>query len=209
MFQRSGSRIRDTWLLSGWLFADLLLALVMIFLISINGGNPPPRPCATPAAAFHTRNLASLPWEASGAAVPHATPTPCSSPTPTPTPTPAICGLDKNAVTKTFTVADPQGLGATGSAAQQSFDKDVQSQFAPYATRTAGFVEIFGGGSTIDIGQAFARRATGALGALEDQHFIFDKQRTVFRPFGDLSLGANEINMYVLFFLESNTGSCP
>ena len=38
---------RDTVLLSGWLFADLLLGLMMIFLVSIQGAHIPPVPAPT------------------------------------------------------------------------------------------------------------------------------------------------------------------
>lgn len=207
MFQRRGSRVRDTWLLSGWLFADLLLALMMIFLISINGGNPPPRPCATPASAFNARKLASLPGQASEAAVPRATPTPCSSPTPTPTPTPVICGLDlKHPVDLTFPVNDPTGLRGETPSGKQSFDSQVQSKFASYATQTAGLVEVFGGGVDVSIGEPFALNAVHALVLLENQHFIFDSQRTVFQNYWDGRIGDNHIRMYVLFYQQSSTG---
>ena len=36
-------RVRDTFLLSGWLFADLLLGLMIIFMVSA----PPPPPANT------------------------------------------------------------------------------------------------------------------------------------------------------------------
>ena len=50
MIQRN---VRDTVLLSGWLFADLLLGLMMIFLVSIQGAPhippvPPPMLTVTP-----------------------------------------------------------------------------------------------------------------------------------------------------------------
>lgn len=44
MIQRTG---RETVLLSGWLFADLLLGLMMIFLVSIQGAHIPPVPAPT------------------------------------------------------------------------------------------------------------------------------------------------------------------
>lgn len=44
MIQRN---TRDTVLLSGWLFADLLLGLMMIFLVSIQGAHIPPIPAPT------------------------------------------------------------------------------------------------------------------------------------------------------------------
>ena len=40
-------RVRDTVLLTGWLFADLLLALVVIFFAAVPGAPPPPPPVLT------------------------------------------------------------------------------------------------------------------------------------------------------------------
>ncbi len=41
-------RVRDTVLLSGWLFADLLLALAIIFLANTGGIQLKPIPTPTP-----------------------------------------------------------------------------------------------------------------------------------------------------------------
>ncbi len=40
-------RVRDTVLLTGWLFADLLLALMVIFFAAVPGAPPPPPPALT------------------------------------------------------------------------------------------------------------------------------------------------------------------
>src|SRR5947209_2503999 len=40
-------RVRDTVLLTGWLFADLLLALMVIFFAAVPGAPPPPPPVLT------------------------------------------------------------------------------------------------------------------------------------------------------------------
>lgn len=46
MLFRSKYNVRDTVLLSGWLFADLLLGLAVIFLVSLPGAQQPPAPPA-------------------------------------------------------------------------------------------------------------------------------------------------------------------
>lgn len=79
-------RGRDTMLLSGWLFADLLLGLMIIFLVSTPGSPPVPTPTVTPSPTpTSTPTVTPSP-----SPLPTVTPspTPTSSPTVTPSPTP-------------------------------------------------------------------------------------------------------------------------
>ncbi len=233
MFQRRGSRIRDMLLLSGWLFADLLLALTMIFLISINGGQPPLRPsCATPspgtsAAVSGPPSAAFLPggalgssgpasnWTGTGNGATHslATSTPCPTNTPTPTPTPINCGLDlqHKVDIDAFTVANADGLRHDDSGAQQQFADQVKGIFQSKQldTKIAGLAEIFGGNpQDSGAGVDFAKHAVKALQILENQGFVFSSTRTFFQPFWDGTIGSDQIEMTILFYQQSTTGSC-
>lgn len=234
MLHRRGSpRTRDMFLLSGWLFADLLLALMMIFLISLNGGEPPPQPCGTPSpgaaqvgaqATGNALGTSLLTPLASGTTISgtntstgdtqsFATATPCPT-APTPTPTPFPCGLDlKNKVDltdKPITVNDPQGLSAGTASGQQSFDDQIKDIFSQYADRTAGLVEVYGGGSPPLAGQAFAQSAIDALKLLGDQHpaFIFDRNRTFFQNLWNGDIGSNQVTLFVIFYYQSVNGAC-
>ncbi|MGI8977551.1 MAG: hypothetical protein ACR2GS_12605, partial [Thermomicrobiales bacterium] len=46
-FRRRRRTRRDMIVLGGWLFADLLLGLAMIFLVANTAGSPPPTPTPT------------------------------------------------------------------------------------------------------------------------------------------------------------------
>jgi hypothetical protein len=229
MFQRRGSRIRDMLLLSGWLFADLLLALMMIFLISINGGQPPPPPCATPspqtsAAVAGSQGTTFLPGGSfvssgprsnrpgtgNGATRPLATSTPCPMKSPTPTPTPINCGLDPNSQTDIapFTVANADGLRNDDPGAQQQFADQVKKIFHDnnLDTKLAGLTEIFGGSATSpDAGVSFAKHAKTAL---EAQTFTFFSTHTIFQAFWDGTIGSDQIEMTVFFYQQAVNGSC-
>ncbi len=229
MFQRRGpARTRDVFLLSGWLFADLLLALMMIFLISINGASPPPPGCGTPSpstatAASQTSGAASsapsLNTLADATSTPtgdsgfFATPTPCPT-TPTPTPTPFPCGLDLNnkldMTHDPITVNDVPGLAAETTSGQQNFDDQIRGIFSQYSNKTAGLVEVYAGGSDPGAGQTFALHAIDALKKLGEQQppFIFDPGHAFFQNLWDGSIGSDQVTMFVIFYFQSVNGSC-
>lgn len=105
-------------LTAGWLFADLLLALAVIFLTANTVG------------VFHP--------------APTPTPTPIPTPTPTPTPTP-LPRLETGAVTLNLTV-DWGGLTQTPPAASASQGVIAQVLKAPALKgRRAGLVIAYGG----------------------------------------------------------------
>ena len=82
---------------AGWLFADLLLALAVIFLVANSVGQ-----------------------------VTVPTPTPTIFMPPTPTSTPTICGIDQNpGYSKILTVSDAAGLRANMPSAQAAFATQV------------------------------------------------------------------------------------
>lgn len=87
MRRRNQSRVRDMTLLSGWLFADLLLGLALIFLVS------------TPAGSF-----APLPPTATFTPLPTYTPNPTYTVLPTYTPNPTYTILPTYTANPTYTV---------------------------------------------------------------------------------------------------------
>jgi len=90
----TGSADSDTTLIVGWLFADLLLGLMIIFLVAIPGT---PGALVTPERRDPTREARILALTQTARALPSPTisrtplqtPTPSRTPTPSPTPTPS------------------------------------------------------------------------------------------------------------------------
>lgn len=165
---------------AGWLFADLLLALAVVFLVANSVGQPPlPPTSATPTPTFTP------------------TPSPTPSPTPIPTPTPLPQGLDRNYITVNVRVdynllatGDPGTIGAI----QQQLLSDPR-----LAGKSAGLVITLGGssGGTNENGLDSATRVDDALAASAAQSSLF--QDTVYRPFFNTgaSLGQIEVDVYV------------
>ena len=91
----------DATLLAGWLFADLLLGLMVVFLAAAPGAPPPPTPTPTVTATATATATAS----ATTTAIPTATPTWTATPTKTatapPTPTPTQTQTETPTVTPT------------------------------------------------------------------------------------------------------------
>lgn len=107
-------QMRDTMLLSGWLFADLLLALFVIFL-SANTVGIKPQPIPTP--------------------------TPRVLPTPSPTPTP-LPHLELTYHSLRLPI-DSRGLLNNSPGAQQALAREIRAQ-AFLRGRTVGLVVAYG-----------------------------------------------------------------
>ena len=220
------SRLRDTLLLSGWLFADLLLGLMMIFLVSAGRGQPLPPPCATftagllksglPAALSADRPLDSQ--QASIYRVPPS-PTPCPNPTATFTPTPTsgqvFCGLDaQHHFDMTITVNNPDGLrDSSDTQARKDLAALLQATtFAPYSGQLAGYVEVYGGGfnpSDVGNGVALAMGVIDSLKVLAGENFVFSPNQniTYFQdPLWSSVLNSNQARLFILFYLISTHG---
>jgi hypothetical protein len=114
--------------LVGWLFADLLLALAMIFLV-----------------ANATAKVTAI--------APTPTPAPTAIPTATPTPMPPPSINPKDLDWK-FTISDPYGF-ATDTTVQQTFVTQLKAELvsAHEDSSLAGFALISSGG-TIDLARA-------------------------------------------------------
>jgi hypothetical protein len=80
------SPLADPVMLSGWLFADLLLALAVIFMVSAPG--QPAASAATP--GIRVTLLATAPSTSTSTSTPTSTSTSTSTPMPMPTSTPAV-----------------------------------------------------------------------------------------------------------------------
>lgn len=151
MFRRS-SRKKDYLSPSvGWLFADLLLVLSIVFMISYVP--PPPAPAAKP------------------------TPTP----TPTPTRPPNSLVLDRNVVQLNLNIQEPAKLSQGDPAARSQLSTLVRQRIVELQLqkRRAGIVIAYGGTVTKtandDTALAFAidRSVYSVLADLGQQKFVF------------------------------------
>ena len=165
---------------AGWLFADLLLALAIIFLVANSVGQ------------------VTIPK-----------PTPTTYVAPTPTPTPSICGIEQNpGASLTLAVGNDGGLRNNDGGAEAAFAAQVHSAMAKYAGRTAGLVQVYGGSynGNLDVqdGVALANGAINGLKRLGGTGFIFSSQETLFQPFWSGTINSNQVQLYVFFFKTSN-----
>jgi hypothetical protein len=103
---------------TGWLFADLLLALALAFLLATTVGAPPP-----PIPKVH----------------PSPKPTGSSSAQPQPPP------LQLDPVHLTFTIADPVGLASGSPSAVAAVRATILQITSGIKERSAGLVLLFGG----------------------------------------------------------------
>lgn len=172
---RDETRSRDTFGLAGWLFADLMLALAVLFFASNTfGETPPATPAATPTAVLAATPLAT----------PMATlapkPTPTATPTPTPTPPPTAAPTALSTPCETTVVLKKHELSVT----DPTPDK-LQATFAPFQGQVAGLVLAYGHApvQNFSAGETLANRTNDMLRAalpdmfrsttlMEAYHFI-------------------------------------
>ena|SRR3989442_8866259 len=146
-------RMRDTVLLCGWLFADLLLALAVIFLSANTVGVKP-------------------------GAIPTSIPTSTARPSPTrtvatPTPLPRL-ELSKYRINLTI---DSNGLLNGSPSAINDLKQKIQGQ-AVLQGRTAGLVIVYGGApdvTQVSRAEAVATKVIGVLVSLGNSGFVFTK----------------------------------
>lgn len=127
----------------GWLFADLMVALALTFLVATTVGQP--RPAKTP----HP---------------PH-------TPTPTPMPTPPV-GMD-NRPTVLHLNINGNGLLQDSSSARNNLATQVRDQLTAQhlAGRRSGLVLAFGG--SLDQGIPIAKKANAVLDQLGKRGLVF------------------------------------
>lgn len=158
MFNRPpSSRKQDATALAGWLFADLLLGLSMIFLVSAPIST---RPEPTPVSAARAT---ALPTPApSATAPPTATPTPLPAPTPVPTATSAQTGPPGLSEAQCYNLE----LGGTDSAdgsETQAVISQLTSQLPNDANIRVGLVIVWAHGQDVQDGANIAGRVNDAL----------------------------------------------
>jgi len=164
-------QMRDTMLLSGWLFADMLLALFVIFL-SANTVGVSPQLILTP--------------------VPTVIPTL----TPTPQPLPRL-ELDKH---RLHLAIDPKGLLSDSPGAQLTLEQEVRAQTFLQG-RTVGLVIAYGNAadpSQISTAQAVSQKVLHVLQILGSQNFAFTRA-SYYDPLYSLYSDPNftEIDLYL------------
>ncbi|MEU6237254.1 hypothetical protein [Kitasatospora sp. NPDC047058] len=184
-----------TWLLhgAGWLFADLMVVMVLVVL----GGQTTPLPVAEPSPAPGT--TASPPAAPEPASSSPAAPT-ASSPAPPP-------GLDPNS-TSVVVEVDADGLIGGDPAARAAFADRLKDQIGPYTRRSAAMVFVWGTAAgcsrcTADLGrsQALADSVAPLVHAVAPGFFPADDRRLI-RPYLDGQGRAGTVRLE-LFFLRT------
>lgn len=179
--QRSSHR--DTVLLSGWVYADLLLGLMMLFLVSTRGVPVDQlQPTITPTSTWTptatqtstaTRPVAIGP---TSTRTPTLTPTASRTPSPTPTLTPTLTpqppaiGVNQTAYTVVLRVNPdrlPAFFAGDAKAKQQTqvqLTEQIRTCFGAFPGKAkAGFLLAFGGNPLPARGEALAQTATELL----------------------------------------------
>ncbi len=174
--RRDGSHGTALFWTTGWLFADLLLALAMGFLVANTvGQNPPPLPTATPA-----------------------------PPTPTPTPH-QITVLERDPVKLSITLLGGYQQLLNGNP-QTISDAQNQLQNNPgLQGHRAGLVLTFGGGGpggSADLGNQIASQFIQVV--LKQMHVVFDSNTVYHDPFHDLYGDPNVVELEIYLFKTVN-----
>jgi hypothetical protein len=215
MRQRSG--FRDTFSLGGWLFADLMLALMVLFLASNTVTGPiaalststatetaSPTVTATPTATpSATSTSTKTPVSGRTATFTHtATPTRTSTPTATatftatrtPSPTSIPCQLTLVLLKHALTVTG-SGNGNGPSAAQ------LRKAFAPFHGQRLGLLLTFGHAPDPDQGETLASTVNKQLAALLPDLFTPATIRESYHYIDTANTGPVDFNAY--FFARS------
>jgi hypothetical protein len=173
---------RDSVALSGWLFADLMLALAMLFFAAGTGGAPPaPSPATTPTGiAASSGSAAAL--ERAGSA----------GPSPLPTPTPAARPCQPTVVLDKHELHVAPGPGGRGPTIEQ-----LKAAFRPFAGLRAGLLLSFGHAPAPAAGEELAARVNALLRAKAPAMFGAD---TIMEPFHYLDKAAGAVDFQVYFF---------
>jgi len=184
MSERLRRNRRGSLLISvGWLFADMLLALAVLFL------------------AANTLAPRHLPVKA----------TPTATTTPTPTPTPSALLLDKQKVTLTISGNNPGELIAGNPAAIRYLEQQIKAQLTRLRLqhRRAGIAIAYGGAdndSQIDQGTAVAQEVYHVLDLLGGQKFVFCNT-VPYDPLFTL-LHPHDVVVIDIFMFNASIGGC-
>jgi len=170
-------QVKDTVMISGWIFADLLLALAVLFLAANTGGvKPHPIPTPTPIV------------------VATSTPTPTLAPTQEPR-------LDFNSQRITLLNVDYVGLLNNSPQAINDVEQRIRAQ-PVLQNRSVGLAIVYGGAPTDnDIGQAFdvADKVYAILKELGAQGFAFQRSSYYVHLY-TLGSSASTVSMDIYLF---------
>jgi hypothetical protein len=172
----SRPRVRDTVLLTGWLFADLLLALAVLFLAANTVGvKPQPIPTVVP--------------------TPTLVPTPSLSPTPLPR-------LELTAHRIKLHI-DAAGLLSNSQSAINDLEHQLRTQ-SFLQGRDVGLAIVYGGAqdsSQVDNALAVASKVYSVLRLLGQQGFAFTRA-SMYDPLFTLNTDNNTITLDIFVFAK-------
>lgn len=181
MYRRQQPYSNSTIMLAGWLLADLLLALTIIFLAS----------SSTDIKLTTTTTAATI------------TPTP----TPTPTALPQIAGVDPNPTEISITI-NSSALLAGDTNETNSIKTQVQQQLQNDSQKTAAITLTFGGqkGDPLDQGRGtqISSRINEILNTFAANSFIFSS-KTVYRPYISLDQSSEIVDIDIYFYIYNNS----
>lgn len=220
--------LRDTVSLSGWVYADLLLGLMVLFLVSMRGVSPeqlvPPSPTPTATATATltptaTRSpvptLSSSPSPTStSTATRTQTPTPTATQTPTPTMTlqAFVVGLNPTPYRVTLRVSPAliPGIIAGRSDVLATAQAQLRKQLS-YCFRSmkgqAGMVLAFGSNPDPNVGNRLAAIVTSLLREEYKELFARERAEAVMRDYHTITSNPAENGLIELevFFITLPT----
>jgi len=172
----------------GWLFADLLLAIAMIFLITNTSTEPTAQ----------------------------VSPTPTPTPIPTPTPTPTSSSLIERTYQEFFIpLNDPDGLSIGDTQGKTDLNSRVRAVLTQkhFDHRQAGLVIAYGGTGNSNDAKMLNRgtdMAQHTYEVLQDMgqngHFVFCNA-AYYKPLFSIGDQSNQVILHIFFFNQSFT-SC-
>lgn len=196
--RRRGTQI-GLFALGGWLFADMMLALSVLFIASSSFAlpeststptvTPTPTLSPTPSHTATVTQTPTVPPTLTPTPSPTVTPTPTPTPEPTHTPPPTPC-----AVTVSPSRIKEEFDGGSGPQGDPS-PEVLRERFAQYSGSQAGIVITFGRGGQ-SVGEARAARVNGVL--RQQLPEIFTGRTTMEGFFSTLPGTGAEVWVYML-----------
>lgn len=211
--RRQPNAVRDTTLLSGWLFADLLLGLMVVFLIASPGGEAAPTPTPTPTITpTNTRTPTNTPSPTET-----YTPTPTHTPTETYTPVPTSTSLPivvlaqdpititlhvERYITRFDAVARKIVVDIPGDV-KDRLRSEIKNHLQQYKNPRGGMVLTFGaepGTETRGVGTGLAHSINELLVSDSELSAIFRDART--RDYHDQGRPKGIVEMNIFLYAE-------
>jgi hypothetical protein len=188
----------------GWLFADVLLGLAMFYFaigtsVPVAALPPTATPSPTPLPTLRPNEPTRTP---SPTPEPTWTPTPSPTVTVTPTATPAVCGVDRNPVTKTIDVPFDYVESGDFDRAALEISNQIAVEYGSQiqAGQRAGLVYVFtglrSGNESIPNAHARAAKMEPVLKKLSGF------QGVVVRGVHHVSIGRDKMELEVFFLVK-------